>query len=395
MTSKEKRPLLVVDDEINILHSLYDLFRLDYKVYTARSGPEGLRILEENEVHVVMADQRMPEMTGVEFLAKVKELYPDIVRLVFTGYADVRAVVDAINQGNVFRYISKPWEPDELKSIVAQGMEQHQLLVDRRRLMQELKDANDSLRQANEGLQKANRELRELDRLKSVFIDIASHELRTPVFVISGFARLLARHQEKPSKELRSILESADRLGSIVVNMAKLMEAKEWEHVLDRRAITVEEVINKAVSEVNPFVELRHQHLAVDVEPDLPELYVESPLIVDAIVSLLTNAIKFTPDEGSIRVEARRSTQDGFIDVAVIDNGIGIPPEELPHIFTKFFGTFDTSHHSSGEYEFGRRGIGLGLSVVRKFVEMHGGKVDVESKVGQGSKFTISLPTVR
>jgi len=395
MTSKEKRPLLVVDDEINILHSLYDLFRLDYKVYTARSGPEGLRILEENEVHVVMADQRMPEMTGVEFPAKVKELYPDIVRLVFTGYADVRAVVDAINQGNVFRYISKPWEPDELKSIVAQGMEQHQLLVDRRRLMQELKDANDSLRQANEGLQKANRELRELDRLKSVFIDIASHELRTPVFVISGFARLLARHQEKPSKELRSILESADRLGSIVVNMAKLMEAKEWEHVLDRRAITVEEVINKAVSDVKPFVELRHQHMAVDVEPDLPELYVEPPLIVDAIVSLLTNAIKFTPDEGSIRVEARRSAQDGFIDVAVIDNGIGIPPEELPHIFTKFFGTFDTSHHSSGEYEFGRRGIGLGLSVVRKFVEMHGGKVDVESKVGQGSKFTISLPTVR
>ena len=395
MTAKEKRPLLVVDDEINILHSLYDLFRLDYKVYTARSGPEGLRILEENDVHVVMADQRMPEMTGVEFLAKVKELYPDIVRLVFTGYADVRAVVDAINQGNVFRYISKPWEPEELNSIVAQAMEQHQLLVDRRRLMQELKDANESLVRANDDLQRVNQELRELDRLKSVFIDIASHELRTPVFVISGFARLLARHQEKPSKELRSILESADRLGSIVVNMAKLMEAKDWEHVIERRNVPVEEIIEKAESEIRPFVELRHQHLSTDVEPDLPELNVEPALIVDAIVSLLTNAIKFTPDEGSIRVEARRSAQDGFVDVSVADTGVGIPPEELPHIFTKFFGTFDTSHHSSGEYEFGRRGIGLGLSVVRKFVEMHGGTVEVQSKVGEGSRFTISLPTVR
>jgi len=395
MTAKEKRPLLVVDDEINILHSLYDLFRLDYKVYTARSGPEGLRILEENDVHVVMADQRMPEMTGVEFLAKVKELYPDIVRLVFTGYADVRAVVDAINQGNVFRYISKPWEPEELNSIVAQAMEQHQLLVDRRRLMQELKDANESLVRANDDLQRVNQELRELDRLKSVFIDIASHELRTPVFVISGFARLLARRQEKPSKELRSILESADRLGSIVVNMAKLMEAKDWEHVIERRNVPVEEIIEKAESEIRPFVELRHQHLSTDVEPDLPELNVEPALIVDAIVSLLTNAIKFTPDEGSIRVEARRGAQDGFVDVSVADTGVGIPPEELPHIFTKFFGTFDTSHHSSGEYEFGRRGIGLGLSVVRKFVEMHGGTVEVQSKVGEGSRFTISLPTVR
>ena len=390
MTPKEKRPLLVVDDEVNILHSLYDLFRLDYKVYTARSGLEAMRILEENDVHVVMTDQRMPEMTGTEFLAQVKRLYPDVIRLVFTGYADVRAVVDAINEGNVYRYITKPWEPEELKTIIAQAMEQHALLMERKRLVEELEQTNERLRATNENLKRANQELKELDRLKSVFIDIASHELRTPVFVISGFARLLARQQKQPSKELRSILESSDRLGQIVLNMAKLMEAEEWRHVLVRHPVAVRELVDKAVSEVLPFVEMRHQHLEVKVPDDLPQLEVEAPLIIDAIVNLLMNAVKFTPDEGRITVEA---SQDGeFASVSVADTGIGIPPEELPYIFTKFFGTFDTSHHSSGEYEFGRRGIGLGLSVVRKFVEMHGGKVSVSSEPGVGSTFTISLP---
>ena len=390
MTPKEKRPLLVVDDEVNILHSLYDLFRLDYKVYTARSGLEAMRILEENDVHVVMTDQRMPEMTGTEFLAQVKRLYPDVIRLVFTGYADVRAVVDAINEGNVYRYITKPWEPEELKTIIAQAMEQHALLMERKRLVEELEQTNERLRATNEDLKRANQELKELDRLKSVFIDIASHELRTPVFVISGFARLLARQQKQPSKELRSILESSDRLGQIVLNMAKLMEAEEWRHVLVRHPVAVRELVDKAVSEVLPFVEMRHQHLEVKVPDDLPQLEVEAPLIIDAIVNLLMNAVKFTPDEGRITVEA---LQDGeFASVLVADTGIGIPPEELPYIFTKFFGTFDTSHHSSGEYEFGRRGIGLGLSVVRKFVEMHGGKVSVSSEPGVGSTFTISLP---
>jgi len=387
--------LLVVDDEVNILHTIHDLFRLDYEVYTAQSGPEAMTILEHNEVHVVMADHRMPEMTGTEFLTLVKERYPDIVRLVFTGYADVGGVIDAINEGRVYRYITKPWEPDELRAIIAQAMDQYQLVTDRKRLIEELKTANESLQHANEQLRRAYSELQELDRLKSVFIDIASHELRTPVFVISGFARLLARQSKETPRELKSILECADRLGGIVVNMARLMESEEWERVLETRPVSAAELAGKAVERVQPFVELRHQYLETSIPDDLPLLEVEPPLIVEALVNLLMNAIKFTPDEGHITVAAKPGKEGGFVDISVSDTGVGIPPEELSHIFRKFFGTFDTSHHTSGEYEFGRRGIGLGLSVVRRFVEMHGGKVSVESEVGVGSTFTISLPVAK
>ena len=120
MTSlPKKRPILVVDDEADILHSLKSLLRRDFEVYTANSGAEAMKILQEQDIHLVMTDQRMPQMTGVEFLRHVKTDHPEAMRLIFTGYADIRAVIDAINQGNVFRYVSKPWDPEELLAAFA------------------------------------------------------------------------------------------------------------------------------------------------------------------------------------------------------------------------------------------------------------------------------------
>ena len=193
----------------------------------------------------------------------------------------------------------------------------------------------------------------------------------------------------------RQIIDSAKRLANIVVNMAKLMESEEWEPPLARQHVSPGELVESAVGQVQPFVEMRGQYLHTDISEGLPVVDVEPPLIVDALVNLLMNAVKFTRDGGSITVEARPGAKEGFVDIAVSDTGIGIPPEELPHIFRRFFGTFDTSHHTSGEYEFGRRGMGLGLPVVRRFAEMHGGEVNVESEVGVGSTFTISLPAVK
>src|SRR5262245_60018666 len=107
--------LLVVDDEPEVLRSVHDLLRLDYQVLTCQRGADALKVLESGEeIHVVMSDQRMPEMSGVELLHHAKQIRPDATRLLFTAYTDVRAVVDAINEGSVFRYIAKPWDPEEL-----------------------------------------------------------------------------------------------------------------------------------------------------------------------------------------------------------------------------------------------------------------------------------------
>src|SRR3954470_12917739 len=132
MVKHEPKPcLLVVDDEPDLVHSVKDLLRFDYRVLGATRAAEGLRIMEHEQVQVVMTDQRMPEMTGVEFLRRLPESPPDAIRLLFTAYADLQAVTDAINQGSVYRYITKPFEPRELFGILRQAVEHHDLLAER------------------------------------------------------------------------------------------------------------------------------------------------------------------------------------------------------------------------------------------------------------------------
>jgi response regulator RpfG family c-di-GMP phosphodiesterase len=130
--------LLVVDDEGEILYSLRGLLRKEYDFHAAQSGYEALRVLERTPVQVVMADQRMPEMTGVDFLAQLRVRYPDVTRLLLTGYADLPAVIAAINQGQVFRYVTKPWDAEALRLVLREAVGQHDQAAERRRLMADM-----------------------------------------------------------------------------------------------------------------------------------------------------------------------------------------------------------------------------------------------------------------
>jgi response regulator RpfG family c-di-GMP phosphodiesterase len=135
-----KPPILVVDDEPEILFSLRGLLRRDFEVHAAQSGAEALRILEQHPVHVILTDQRMPEMTGVELLSRARGVYPEAVRIVFTGYADIKSVVDAINKGRIYRYLTKPWDPDELINVLRQACEQHDQLAQRQQLLRDVRE---------------------------------------------------------------------------------------------------------------------------------------------------------------------------------------------------------------------------------------------------------------
>src|SRR5688572_12357657 len=196
---RARHTILVVDDEADVVKSVKDLLRLDYKVIGATSAAEALELLDKEQVHVVMTDQRMPGMTGVQFLAKLKAQYPNVIRLLFTGYADVRAVVDAINQGHVWRYITKPWDPEELAAIIREACERYDLVRERDELLAqlrgqnaELEQVNVNLGQANASLATANAELQRANDLKHAFIQVASHELRTPLTILQGMVRLAA-----------------------------------------------------------------------------------------------------------------------------------------------------------------------------------------------------------
>jgi DNA-binding NtrC family response regulator len=136
--TRKKHPILLVDDEPEILFSLKGLLRREFELHTAESGQEALDILQKHPIHVVMTDQRMPEMTGVQLMQQVANRHPEAIRIVFTGYADIKAVIDAINSGGLYRYITKPWDPDELIVVLHEAADRYDSVVEHEQLLSDL-----------------------------------------------------------------------------------------------------------------------------------------------------------------------------------------------------------------------------------------------------------------
>ncbi|MEA2735949.1 MAG: hypothetical protein QOE14_2400 [Humisphaera sp.] len=376
---KSCHSILVVDDEPDVVRSVKDLLRLDYQVFTATSAAEGMSILETQPIDVIMTDQRMPDMTGVEFLKRARDPHPDATRLLFTGYADISAVIGAINQGNVYRYIAKPWDPDELQTIIKEACERHDLLVQRKELIAQLESTNAELREAN--------------ALKDAFIQVASHELRTPLSIAMGYSELAVRDKSAagPLKDyLERVNRALKRLNYLMQQITTMLEAGQFEQPLNRKDVEIAELVRAAVEDVRPFVDVRHQKLALDVPERMGVMSLDAEKIRDALNHLLLNAIKFTPDEGTITVAAAQ--RDGETQIRISDTGCGIDPAQLPRIGEAFFTGFDVTHQTSGHFEHGRQGLGLGLSVVKSFVALHGGKLDISSELRCGTTVTITLP---
>lgn len=149
-----ERVLLLVDDELNITTALKRLFRQDgYRILTASSGQEGLDLLAEHRPGVIISDQRMPEMSGVEFMGRVKDIYPDTVRMMLSGYTELKSVTDAINRGAIYKFLTKPWDDDQLREHVREAFMRYELKQENVRLARELARANAELSEANKALE--------------------------------------------------------------------------------------------------------------------------------------------------------------------------------------------------------------------------------------------------
>ncbi|MEW5949309.1 MAG: response regulator [Thermodesulfobacteriota bacterium] len=151
----EESTILVVDDEANIQQALRRVFRREpYRVLTASSGAEGLEIMSKEHVDLIISDQRMPEMSGTQFLARAKELYPDTIRIILSGYTDVDSITEAINVGNVYKFILKPWEDEAIKTAIRESFEMTRLHRENRKLTETIKRQNEELRYLNKNLEK-------------------------------------------------------------------------------------------------------------------------------------------------------------------------------------------------------------------------------------------------
>lgn len=210
----KRHKVLVVDDEKDILRTLTLTFEEDYDVFTARSGIEALGVLERHDIALVIADQRMPEMTGVELLQKAIQLRPQAIRIILTGYTDTAALVQAINKGHIYQYVTKPWDRQELRIVVRRALDSYELGMENERLLQELQAANDQLRDENTFIKKElHKELKFTEivgqsaAMRRVF-ELVKKVIDTPVAVLltgeTGTGKtLLARyiHYNGPRKD--------------------------------------------------------------------------------------------------------------------------------------------------------------------------------------------------
>ncbi|MBY0397855.1 MAG: hybrid sensor histidine kinase/response regulator, partial [Thermoleophilia bacterium] len=296
-----RHTLLIVDDEVDVLESLRHLFHRAYRVLTASDGGQALEILRSNDVHLILSDQRMPEMTGDVFLSHARRIRPDAIRMLFTGYADIQAVINAVNEGHIFRYILKPWDSMELEGVIRQAAEQYELLADRRRLIDELSATNEKLRSANADLARTG-------QLKSAFIEVASHEFNTPITLVLGLSellRLLNPEREPQEAEIVERISGAARqLAKLVTNTLTLMRADDFRRTLQRAPADLGALLRAAADKVGPFIKARGLRFDVHLADDLGTFEVDAEKIDASVINLLTNAIKFTPDGNRVALEA-------------------------------------------------------------------------------------------
>ena len=142
---EEKIKILYVDDEENNLQAFKATFRRDFKIFLALSADEGREILKSEDVHIIITDQRMPDETGVDFLTSIIPIYPDPIRVLLTGYTDIHAVIDAIYKGQIYHYLTKPWEEEYMRNVIQNAYEVYQLRLENRRLTLDLHDINSQL----------------------------------------------------------------------------------------------------------------------------------------------------------------------------------------------------------------------------------------------------------
>lgn len=288
-----KHLLLFVDDEENILHALRRIFRKEpYEILTAVSAIEGLNLIASEPVSLIVSDHRMPEMEGTEFLAKVRERNPDIMRIMLTGYTDMKAAVEAINQSQVYRYISKPWNDDDLRLTVREALRHYDLVQSNRNLNELVKEQNKELYDINRSLESKVRERTKALEMKNLELEAGFQdmlelfmglmEMKNPALV--GHARRaailskeIAVHLALPEEEQRiceaaallmdsGILGYPDSLAKKKIEEMDAVEQALWQkHPLLGQA-TLKRI--KRLEPVGQIIRSHHEHYDGSGFPD-------------------------------------------------------------------------------------------------------------------------------
>ena len=357
---KENRiRILYIDDEVHNLNAFRASFRRSYEIYTANSAQEGKLLLKSVDVHIIIADQKMPVTTGVEFFYEIREELPDPIRILLTGYTDVEDIIEAINKGHIFSYVKKPWDEYELHNTISNAFEMYQ--------------ARKSLKEKITELEKINDELNR-------FIYSTSHDLRSPLMSVLGIINLarLDNSVKDPNGYVDMIESCILKLDGFIQKIIEYYRNSRLD--VEYEKIYFDNLLQECITNFKP------QNTAIEFQLniDQPVDFKGDTFRISVILNnLISNAVKYQkPDEANPKVNLTVKVEPHKATIWIEDNGIGIISEHLNNIFKMFFRSKNNN----------KPGSGIGLYIVKEALSKIGGTINVESKYGEGTQFEITIP---
>lgn len=384
--------ILYVDDEPYNLKAFYHAFKPLYTIVTATSGEEALQIIAKQPVAVLITDRRMPDMDGIELLKKVAESYPQIVTMMLTAYSDKEALMQAINEGHVYAFVTKPWNEVDLRLKIDKALEHYHLLRKNEQLVRELQEANAKLEERIEArtheLSQRNRELERLTALQNRLFSIISHDLRSPLNTLSNFLQIFINYAERgftveelvhTAQDIHAHLQNIQQLLDNLIQWAKL-QLQEVDYSL--APVALQDLFEENSALVRQTAIEKQIDLRV-TPPDGLKVLANREMLNFVLRNLLYNALKFTPEGGTVALSAIYKG-NGHCRIVVEDSGIGMPPRMIEQIIE---GKGMSRPGTKGE-----RGTGLGLALCHEFVSRMNGSMQIESEEGEGTRVLIRLP---
>jgi len=365
---QEKPVVLYVDDVPVNLMLFKETFKKDFDITLTESPREALKILEEKEIQVIVSDQRMPEMTGIELLEIVAEKYPDIRRYLLTAFTEAEIVIDAVNVGRVHGYIKKPFQSDEVRATIMNSVEVFHLKKKNQQILEEL--------------EKMNAELLNMDGLKSEIINSISNEITPPLNRMMGTLHLLKSKIEGDElTEVVNILDkSVFKLEQFSMLAQQISILKSPGFSLEKQPISIQEIIQYSTIETSEELKELDIKLNIHVGTDAHQLKGDSDLLVSCLVNLIHFAKEHTPENGEITITS--SNLKGTMECLVEDGGNNYSETLFSILIDQF---------SSNNFSLNLT-MGIGLAVSQIIMEAHDGSLIFEkSKEGKG-KMKMVLP---
>jgi len=356
--------ILVIDDEESMRDSCSQILtKGGFQAETAENGTIGLEKIKEVKPDLVLVDLKMPGISGMEVLEKTREIDPNIISIVITGYATVDSAVEAMKKG-AYDFLPKPFTPEELRLIIRRGLERRKLILE-----------TESLR-------------REKKLMEENFITMVSHQLRSPIVAILQYYEvILAGMVGDVSEKQKGMIQRAkDRLESLLNLINDWLDVARIDRgqIVDKlKPLSLKNVIKKVVEDMQPLAQ--KDEITLEFGPCSQNDLVQgdNETLEQVFSNLINNAIRYNKTKGRVLITIKEDKD--FIATEVQDTGIGIAKEHLPLIFEQFYRV------SRGEDQ-KTKGTGLGLSIAKKIVEAHAGSIQVSSEPGKGSTFTVLLP---